>query len=273
MGELEVIASTPRPWTRKDVTGMARELGVKPSDTVIAHVRMSSMGWVCGSAQAVVEGLMDMVSECGTLVMPAHSGANSDPAKWCNPPVPEEWWEPIRENTPAFIPSVTPTRGMGVVAELFRACPGVLRSDHPSGSFTAYGRYASYVTSDHKLDFAFGDGSPLAKLYELDGKVLLIGVSYGNNTSMHLGEYRSGVLASERQGAAVMCAGGRKWVWYDEIEGDSDGFDNIGAAYEAQGGTVAKGMVCSAPSMLMPVREIVGFTADFIRRGRTNGSI
>lgn len=273
MGELEVVAASSRPWTKEDITRMTRELGVMSSDTLIAHVRMSSMGWVCGSAQAVVEGLMDSVCDGGTLVMPAHSGANSDPAKWCNPPVPETWWEAIRESTPAFIPSVTPTRWIGAVAELFRTYPGVLRSDHPTGSFSAYGPHAGYITSGHALDFAFGDTSPLARLYELGGKVLLIGVGYENNTSMHLGEFRSGVMATERQGAAIMSGGRRVWAWYDELEGDSDRFGDIGAAYEAQGGSVAKGLICQAPSMLMPVREIVGFTADFIKRSRTKDSL
>ena len=269
MGEHDVIKGSQRPWFAVDVAAMAKGLGVSPGDTLVVHTRMSSMGWVCGGAQAVVEGLISALGEGGTLVMPAHSGANSDPAQWCNPPVPEEWWEPIRQNMPAFSEDRTPTRGIGSIAELFRTWPGTLRSSHPSGSFSARGPNAGFVTRDSSLDFPFGDRSPLARVFDIDGKVLLIGVGYGNNTSMHLGEYRSGSLPVVRQGAAVMAGSGRQWAWYQDIDADSDLFPAIGEEFEKAGGAVTKGFICQAPCILMRQRDIVSFTADFLRKSRT----
>jgi aminoglycoside 3-N-acetyltransferase len=35
-----------------------------------------------------------------------------------------------------------------------------------------------------------GNGSPLARIYDLDGYVLLLCVPYTSNTSFHLAEYR-----------------------------------------------------------------------------------
>lgn len=269
MGEHDVVKASQRPWFASDVASMAASLGVSPGDTLVVHTRMSAMGWVCGGPQAVVEGLLAALGEAGTLVMPAHSGANSDPALWCNPPVPEEWWEPIRLNMPAFSEKRTPTRGVGCVAELFRSWPGTLRSSHPSGSFSARGTNAGFITKGSSLDFPFGDGSPLARVFDLDGKVLLIGVGYGNNTSMHLGEYRSGSLPAIRQGAAVMAGNGRRWAWYQDIDSDPDLFPAIGGEFEKAGGAVTKGNICQAPSMLMRQRDIVSFTADFLRKRRT----
>lgn len=269
MGEHEVVKASQRPWFASDVDRMAKDLGVADGDTVIVHTRMSAMGWVCGGAQAVVEGLLSSIGERGTLVMPAHSGANSDPAQWCNPPVPEEWWEPIRQNSPAFSEYRTPTRGIGSVAELFRTWPGALRSAHPSGSFSALGPNAEFITRGSTLDFPFGERSPLARVFDLDGKVLLIGIGYGNNTSMHLGEYRSAILPVVRQGASVMTGTGRQWAWYEDIDADSDLFPAIGEEFEKAGGMVSKGFICQAPSMLMRQRDIVAFTADFLRKSRT----
>ena len=44
---------------------------------------------------------------------------------------------------------------------------------------------------DHSLSNIFGEGSPIGKLYELNGDVLLIGVGYDKNTSLHLADVRA----------------------------------------------------------------------------------
>ena len=58
--------------------------------------------------------------------MPTHTGDNSEPSNWENPPVPESWWDVIRAEMPVFDPKLTPTRGMGIIPETFRKFPGWL---------------------------------------------------------------------------------------------------------------------------------------------------
>lgn len=72
-----------------------------------------------------------------------------------------------------------------------RTWPGARRSDHPARSFAAVGKHAEYLTGNHDLSHIFGQNSPLDKLYELDGYVLLIGVGHDKNTSLHLAETRA----------------------------------------------------------------------------------
>ena len=137
-----------------------------------------------------MQGLLDALGPDGTLVVPTHTSGNSDPASWANPPVPEDWWPVIREQMPAFDPRITPSPHMGAIAEVVRTWPGACRSGHPQVSFAAVGPQAEAVTAGHALESGFGERSPLGRVHELDGDVLLLGAGHGSNSSLHLAEHR-----------------------------------------------------------------------------------
>ena len=67
-------------------------------------------------------------------------------------------------------------------------------------SFAAWGKHAEFVTDGHSLDNGLGETSPLARVYDLDGYVLLLGVDYDSNTSFHLAEYRAPHAKIEKPG-------------------------------------------------------------------------
>jgi aminoglycoside 3-N-acetyltransferase len=213
--------------------------------------------------------LMDVLTDSGTLVMPAFSGGNSEPSLWRAPPVPEDWWQTIRDNMPGFDRRLTPTRRMGAVAELFRCTADVRRSDHPACSFCATGRYAHAITADHRLNSGLGEDSPLARVYDLEGRVLLLGVGHDRNSSLHLSEHRAEWprKRSVKQGAAILLDRHRQWVRFDDLEVDTDDFAEIGAAFEQEG--LAKvGKVACAEARLMSQRALVDFGAEWISKHR-----
>jgi aminoglycoside 3-N-acetyltransferase len=244
-------------------------LGVLSGEVVIVHSSLSALGWVCGGPQAVVLALEEVIGE-GTLVMPAHSNALSEPSQWENPPVPESWWPVIRAETPAFDPSMTPTREMGAIVDCFRAQPGTMRSSHPQYSFVARGPRAHQVTADHSLDHGLGERSPLACVYDLDGFVLLLGVGHGNNTSMHLGEYRVARPDQKKatNGAPVIAGGERRWVEFEDIELDETDFDRLGADFESDTDVVTVGRVGVGEARLMSQRALVDYATEWFGRNR-----
>ena len=271
MAERDVIARSVRgPVTVAMLVADLTDLGVEPGMTLLVHSSLASLGWVCGGPQAVVEALLATLGREGTLVVPTHSGANSDPAMWENPPVPEPWWPIIRAQMPAFDPGLTPTRGMGQVPECLRRHPAARRSDHPHVSFAAVGRHAREITSGHRLDEQLGITSPLGRVYDLAGSVLLLGVGHENNTSLHLAEYLATWPSKHTSlhGAAVVVDGERRWVTFTDLDIDEGDFPAIGHAFEATG-LVRRGRVGHGDAALMPQRPLVDFATRWMGGHRT----
>lgn len=267
MNEQNLIQDTPTPRTRESLAHDLCALGVEAGMTLEVHSSLSKLGWVCGGPVTVVQALMDVVTETGTLVMPTHSPNYSDPAKWSNPPVPQSWWPMLYEQMPAFDPRITPSLFMGQVVETFRRWPGVLRSSHPAVSFAAWGRHAQTITANHSLDHSLGEHSPLARLHDLSGYVLLLGVSYESCTSLHLAEYHAPNPQPLTDGGPILENGQRVWKTYQDIELDSDQFPEIGAAFE-ETGLVKTGPVGSAQCKLLPQRPAVDFAIKWLTRQR-----
>lgn len=267
MSEAKAIADVSEPGTRQSLARDLRALGLHAGQVVLVHSSLSSLGWVNGGPVAVIQALMDVLTDAGTLVMPAHSSDYSDPAPWENPPVPEEWHETIRQTMPLFDPERTPTRAVGRVPELFRTWPDVLRSDHPQLSFAAWGRHADFVTEGHELSFALGETSPLARVYDLDGHVLLIGAGYDSNTSLHLAEYRAPDPPLTSNGVPWMANGVRIWRPFLEVDFQDDLFPAIGRDFEKEH-DVQIGKIAAATSRLMSQRVLVDFATVWIDNNR-----
>jgi aminoglycoside 3-N-acetyltransferase len=267
MTEADTVDRSQGPATVDSMAVDLAALGVEEGSVLLVHSSLSSLGWVCGGPVAVVLALQKAVGAGGTIVVPAHSGDLSDPAGWNHPPVPAEWWDTIRDSMPAFDRDLTPTRGMGAIAECFRHGAGVLRSGHPQVSFAARGPQAERITSRHSLDHSLGEESPLARLYDLDGLVLLLGVGHDRNTSMHLAEYRSGRAKPGKNGAPQLVGGVRRWLEFEDLEIDSADFPQIGESFEREIG-VKRGRVARAEAVLMPQRALVDYAVGWMLEHR-----
>ena len=266
--EGQAVQKSKMPATVDSLKADFSALGVESGMVLLVHSSLSALGWVCGGPVAVIIALQHVLGSAGTLVMPAHSTDLSDPGRWENPPVPESWWRIIRETMPAYRPDLTPTRKMGIIAETFRKQNGVLRSAHPHVSFCAFGAHARKITDNHSLAFGMGEASPVARVYDLGGHLLLLGVSHDRNSSMHLAEYRATYPTKRmvQEGAPVCTSGSSTWTTFENINTDASDFERIGDAfvYSHVGNAVRRGRAGLTDCQLMPQREVVDFAVDWI---------
>lgn len=281
MKEADIIARTDEafggPLTIDTLLADLCALGVREGDVCLVHSSLSAVGWVSGGAETLIRALLAAVGNTGTLAMPAHSGVLSDPGLWENPPVPASWQEPIRNSMPPFDPTLTVTRGMGVVPELFRQFPGVFRSSHPMDSFCALGPQAEQITAHQVLGNGLGEAGPMARLYDLNARVLLIGCGHDSDTSLHLAEHRAEWPGKKRirQGCPMMEDGRRIWKWFEEVDLDTDDFTACGKAFEDSGSTsrpdFALGRIGLAESRLISQRTLVDFATGWFAANRSRG--
>lgn len=267
MSEKEVIAKTERPVTVSDICMGLEKLGLTKGDTIIVHSSLSAFGWICGGAQALIMALMESVGKDGTIVMPSHSGDWSDPVNWQHPPVPKEWVPIIKENMPSYDKEMTPTRGIGKTAELFRNLSSVRRSDNPLLSFSAWGRFSDEITRDHPLVPQMGMDSPLGSLYKSDAKVLLLGVGYDSCTSFHLAETMIDGTPKVKSGTSMAVNGKRRWVEFEDFEYESGDFDKLGEEFEISCPVNIK-KIGNADCRLFCMKSAVDFAVNWLPKNR-----
>ncbi len=269
ISEGDVVKLTKHPDTITSLKRDFKRLGVETGSIIIMHSSLSKIGWTVGGSVTVIKALTQVLTSEGTLVMPTFTSGNSEPSQWENPPVPKSWWGIIRKEMPAFETKITPTRAMGCIVETFRNLPNVFQSDHPSVSFTAWGKQAKFITENHGLEAELGENSPTSRLYALNGQILLVGVNHENNSSLHLAEYRSDFPGKKyiRNGCAMMVNNQRQWVEWEGLDYDSDDFEQLGKDYESKI-NYKPSKVGLAEARLISIRDIVDFGIDWLMEKR-----
>jgi aminoglycoside 3-N-acetyltransferase len=144
---------------------------------------------------------------------------------------------------------------MGVVADMFWRLPRVLRSDSPH-AFAAVGPEAARITADHPLDVPHGLNSPVGRVYDLDGQILLLGVGHDADTTIHLAEALAGVRY-RRQKSVTIIEGGRLTRYcYGEIDHCCDNFNLVDQWLDADG-RQRRGRVGHGEGRLTTSRHVV----------------
>lgn len=215
------------PVTKESLISELRKLGVNGNQIIEVHASLASFDYVVGGAATIVDALLEIAKDGGTILMPTNVVGNSEPSKWKNPPVSPSLYNEVRNAIPAYDSQNSDISMMGAVAENFRHRNGVVISSHPSLSYAAWGRYAKLLCNRQSLHFPLSEESPAARLYELKGFVLLLGTDFDKCTCMHLAEYRCDCRPISIEGAKLKSEDAEVWKKYLDLSLDSSSFMQV----------------------------------------------
>ena len=153
-------------YTKQDLIQNLKDMGLQPTDAIMVHSSMKSIGPVEGGADTVVDAFMEYFKE-GLLMAPTHT------------------WAQMGPNYPTFDPATEPAC-VGIIPNIFRKREGVVRSLHPTHSIAAYGPGAAeYIKGEENATSPCPPGGCWDRLKDIGAKILLLGVTHTRNTYIH----------------------------------------------------------------------------------------
>ena len=156
---------------------------------------------------------------------------------------------------------------MGVVADTFWRLPRVLRSNN-NLAFAAMGPFAERILAPHPVDIPHGLDSPVGRVYDLDGQVLLLGVDHTSNTTIHLCENMAGVRYRREKYLTVLKDGKPTRFEYREIDHCCEKFSLVDGWLDERG-LQRRGKVGYADARLIRSKDIVDVVTKRLKRNET----
>lgn len=152
--------------TRNDVFRLFESFGIRRDDVVTVHASLREIGPIEGGADGLIDAMKDCLCD-GLLLIPTHTWANVNAA---NPHY------DVRTTVPCI----------GTLAKVAAFRRDGVRSLHPTHSMAGFGKRArEYLRGEEYASTPAPLGGALSRLYEENGKVLLIGVGHERNTYLH----------------------------------------------------------------------------------------
>jgi aminoglycoside 3-N-acetyltransferase len=184
------------------------------------HASMRAIGNIPGGPDQVHQAIMRVIQPGGSLMIYV-GGEPEYEAVGRNKLSPEEEQD-LLQNCPAFDPQTARARrDYGILAEFFRSWPGVVCSRNPGARMAALGDKAAWLTGDQPLNYGYGPGSPLAKLCENQGKLLLLGSDLDQTTLLHYAEHLAPLDGKRIKRFKVPLLQKNQRVWQDIEEYDT----------------------------------------------------
>ncbi len=236
----------PSPISRADLVRQLLELGVEPGGVVLVHTSFRAVRPVEGGPEGLIQALREALGPDGTLVMPSWSADADRP----------------------FDPRVSVADpALGVVPQVFWRLTGVHRSAHVH-AFAAAGPEAETILRDFLPLPPHRAESPVGRVRDLDGQILLLGVNHDANTTVHLAELVANVAYGIPKYCTVLEDDGPVRVEYRENDHCCQRFVLVDDWLRAAG-LQSEGVVGHSVARLTRSQSVVTVVADRLRQTPT----
>lgn len=228
---------------RDELVAQLRSLGIAAGDVLLVHSSFRAVRPVEAGPSGLIGALRDVIGPEGTLVMPSWTG----------------------DDGAVFDPATTPASpDLGVVPDTFWRLEGVRRGTHPF-AFAAAGPQAEAILRDPLPLPPHIPASPVGRIHELDGRILLLGVDHEVNTTVHLAELLADVPYRVPMSITVLENGMPKRIAYGENDHCTRRFALVGGWLEARG-LQTSGQVGRATALLARARDVVDVALEQLQR-------
>jgi aminoglycoside N3'-acetyltransferase len=257
---------------KREVLEQLRAIGLRAGDLAMVHTSLRAIGPLAGGPTTLLDALLECLTPEGTLAAYVSWQQSSYDATVDGRPLTRE----ERDAWPVFDPdTAAPYDGFGQFNRFICGHPDVRRSAHPDASIAAIGRRAVELTADHALVDGYGPASPLGRLVQWRGRVLMLGAPPGSVTALHLAEAIARIPGKRRvrYQVPVRVDGERCWREAEEFDTNAlldacieTGFDPIEAIatdYVAEGNGV-RGRLGDANCWLFDAHDLVQFGARWL---------
>ncbi|HEX2091182.1 MAG TPA: AAC(3)-IV family aminoglycoside N-acetyltransferase, partial [Longimicrobiaceae bacterium] len=235
--------AAPREIGRGEMVAQLRALGVGEGGVLLVHTSFRAVRPVEGGPLGLIGALRAALGPDGTLVMPSWTGSDDEP----------------------FDPAATPASpDLGVVADTFWRMPGVARSEHLFAFAAAGPRAAEVVSGPLPLPPHVPD-SPVGRVHDLDGEVLLLGVGHDADTTLHLAELLAGVPYRVPKHCTVLRNGRPVRIDYGENDHCCERFA-LADGWLRGRGLQSEGRVGHAHARLARAKDIVEVALEHLAR-------
>lgn len=156
--------------------GLLARVGVRPGATVMIHSSLDRLARRLPQLNPleIIRLLQRMLGDEGTLLMPTFPFQGKQLA--------------YVERTDRFDVRRTPSQ-VGLITEVFRRLPAVVRSMHPTHPVAGWGKHARALVDSHHQGGTFDENSPLYRLRHHQGTVIGLGTGLRDSfTILHVPE-------------------------------------------------------------------------------------
>lgn len=247
-------ADNAQPLTQTRLADDLCTLGLRTGDALLVHSSLSAIGFVDGGATTVVRAILEVIGPTGTLVAPTFQKGS----------------EHVLVRTGVRFDTRTAPSEMGAISEAVRRWPGALRSLSPTHCLAAVGPGAATLLAGHEqCRVSVGHGSPFERLVQGGGRILLLGVGHGSNTTLHYVENTGGAPSVCREcfEPVVIDADGREWVvpTHPHMPGLKRRYERADEVLTAAGAQ-RQGRVGKAPARLVEAGPMAACLGERLRQ-------